>query len=279
MLRPVTYDMIYIVYGIPVQYLKTVEAARHHEAGRPPPPWSSPSSQARLASTPFWCVDAPALAKPLAHHADSGSYPSPWPLISPRGAGTASGRHGSTAECPTSTSSTSARTQLRPASEEACTPARWNGVQWMAECLRSSRLFPEGYAPPRRSLALPWPLTLQLAAQGTPGTNCRRTDPRLAMLRLHAPRPAIIALLAVATLVASVAAQSSGSGSSTSCLISQYLDSVTGECVDYKNQGEKAGADYDQAIDSGNTAWMMMASALVMIMTPGVAFFYAAWPW
>ncbi|KAG6579862.1 Ammonium Transporter (Amt) Family [Phytophthora cinnamomi] len=95
------------------------------------------------------------------------------------------------------------------------------------------------------------------------------------MLRLHAPRPAIIALLAVATLVASVAAQSSGSGSSTSCLISQYLDSVTGECVDYKNQGEKAGADYDQAIDSGNTAWMMMASALVMIMTPGVAFFYA----
>lgn len=89
------------------------------------------------------------------------------------------------------------------------------------------------------------------------------------MLRLRAPRPAIFALLAVAVLAATVAAQSSGSGSSASCLISQYLDSVTGECVDYKNQGEKAGTDYDQPIDSVNTAWMMMASALVMIMTPG----------
>ncbi|KAL4137860.1 hypothetical protein PRIC2_001370 [Phytophthora ramorum] len=67
----------------------------------------------------------------------------------------------------------------------------------------------------------------------------------------------------------------SGSGSSASCLISQYLDTDMGECVDYKNQGEKAGTDYDQTLDTGNTAWMITASALVMIMTPGVAFFYA----
>ncbi|KAG7390216.1 hypothetical protein PHYBOEH_007067 [Phytophthora boehmeriae] len=37
----------------------------------------------------------------------------------------------------------------------------------------------------------------------------------------------------------------------------------------------KASADFGQAIDSGNTAWMLVSSALVMLMTPGVAFFYA----
>ena len=29
-----------------------------------------------------------------------------------------------------------------------------------------------------------------------------------------------------------------------------------------------------QPIDTGDTAWMLMASALVLIMTPGLAFFY-----
>ena len=29
------------------------------------------------------------------------------------------------------------------------------------------------------------------------------------------------------------------------------------------------------AIDSGNTAWLLVSSALVMLMTPGLAFFYA----
>ncbi|KAG2515075.1 hypothetical protein JM18_007719, partial [Phytophthora kernoviae] len=67
----------------------------------------------------------------------------------------------------------------------------------------------------------------------------------------------------------------SGSTSTVSCLDSQYLDETTGDCVNYKNQGMKASADYGQAIDSGNTAWMLMSSALVMLMTPGVAFFYA----
>jgi ammonium transporter, Amt family len=28
------------------------------------------------------------------------------------------------------------------------------------------------------------------------------------------------------------------------------------------------------AIDTGNTAWMLMSTALVMLMTPGLAFFY-----
>ncbi|RLN06521.1 hypothetical protein BBJ28_00017069 [Nothophytophthora sp. Chile5] len=83
-----------------------------------------------------------------------------------------------------------------------------------------------------------------------------------------------VALLAATALVVSVAAQS-GSGSTVTCLDSQYTDTETGECVDYKNQGVKASTDFDQALDSGNTAWMLAASALVMIMTPGVAFFYA----
>ncbi|POM63064.1 Ammonium transporter (Amt) Family, partial [Phytophthora palmivora] len=73
------------------------------------------------------------------------------------------------------------------------------------------------------------------------------------MLRLSSPRTTCMTLLVVAL----------------------YRDSATGDCIGYKNQGEKAAADYDQTIDSGNTAWMLTASALVMIMTPGVAFFYA----
>ncbi|EGZ24773.1 hypothetical protein PHYSODRAFT_554824 [Phytophthora sojae] len=86
-------------------------------------------------------------------------------------------------------------------------------------------------------------------------------------------RVALLAALAVVT--AGLAAAQSGSGSSVSCLVSQYLDTTTHECVDYENQGVKAGTDFDATIDSGNTAWMLAASALVMIMTPGVAFFYA----
>ncbi|CEG50235.1 ammonium transporter family [Plasmopara halstedii] len=71
------------------------------------------------------------------------------------------------------------------------------------------------------------------------------------------------------------AAAQNASGSVTTCLVSQYLDDSTGECVNYKDQGEKAQADYGQAVNSGNTAWLLTASAMVMIMTPGVAFFYA----
>ncbi|KUF95986.1 Radial spoke head protein 9 [Phytophthora nicotianae] len=85
-------------------------------------------------------------------------------------------------------------------------------------------------------------------------------------------RLALFTLLSL--LAASVAAQS-GSGSTVTCLTSQYLDTDTNECMNYENQGVKASTDYDTAIDSGNTAWMLASSALVMIMTPGVAFFYA----
>jgi ammonium transporter, Amt family len=34
-------------------------------------------------------------------------------------------------------------------------------------------------------------------------------------------------------------------------------------------------ADAPQAVDSGNTAWLLICAALVMLMTPGLAFFYA----
>ncbi|KAG7377344.1 hypothetical protein PHYPSEUDO_011835 [Phytophthora pseudosyringae] len=85
-------------------------------------------------------------------------------------------------------------------------------------------------------------------------------------------------LMLFATLVvgfASCTSAQSGSGSTVTCLTSQYLDAATSECVNYTGQGEKAETDYGQVVNSGNTAWMLMASALVMIMTPGVAFFYA----
>ncbi|SVC38541.1 uncharacterized protein METZ01_LOCUS291395, partial [marine metagenome] len=40
----------------------------------------------------------------------------------------------------------------------------------------------------------------------------------------------------------------------------------------------ETGWDYHHRMegfmDSGNTAWMLMASALVLFMTPGLAFFY-----
>ncbi|RLN96537.1 hypothetical protein BBJ28_00021735 [Nothophytophthora sp. Chile5] len=83
---------------------------------------------------------------------------------------------------------------------------------------------------------------------------------------------AVLATLAVG--VVAVAAQSN-SGSVVTCDVSQYTDKETGACVSYANQGEKASHDYDQVLDTGNTAWMVVASALVMIMTPGLAFFYA----
>lgn len=35
-----------------------------------------------------------------------------------------------------------------------------------------------------------------------------------------------------------------------------------------------ARADDASAINSGDTAWMLISTALVMLMTPGLAFFY-----
>ncbi|KAL7690211.1 putative ammonium transporter, ammonium/urea transporter [Plasmopara halstedii] len=85
-------------------------------------------------------------------------------------------------------------------------------------------------------------------------------------------------ILVAAALVASLASivkSQSDFGSNATCLPSQYTDKSTGDCINYKDRGEKAETDYDQVVNSGNTAWMLMASAMVMIMTPGVAFFYA----
>jgi len=33
----------------------------------------------------------------------------------------------------------------------------------------------------------------------------------------------------------------------------------------------------EQAIDGGDTAWMLVSSAFVLLMTPGLAFFMEAW--
>jgi Amt family ammonium transporter len=93
-------------------------------------------------------------------------------------------------------------------------------------------------------------------------------------MRRWATDTALLALLTLVALGATVFAQS-GSGSTVTCLDSQYLDADTSECVSYENQGVKASGVVDGTLDSGNTAWMLAGSALVMIMTPGVAFFYA----
>ncbi|CEG43247.1 ammonium transporter family [Plasmopara halstedii] len=84
----------------------------------------------------------------------------------------------------------------------------------------------------------------------------------------------LVAAALLSSLACIVETQSDFSSNAT-CLPSQYTDKITGDCVNYKGRGEKAETDYDKAVNSGNTAWMLMASALVMIMTPGVAFFYA----
>src|ERR1700722_2788139 len=51
------------------------------------------------------------------------------------------------------------------------------------------------------------------------------------------------------------------------------LGTVGGGCATYF-AGASAGAYDPSAINSGDTAWMLASSALVMIMTPAVGFFY-----
>ncbi|TDH70565.1 hypothetical protein CCR75_001157 [Bremia lactucae] len=81
----------------------------------------------------------------------------------------------------------------------------------------------------------------------------------------------------IATAIVALSALAAVSAQSTTgtCNVSQYLDASSNQCVNYTSRGEKAGNAYDTVLDSGNTAWMLMSSALVMLMTPGVAFFYA----
>ena len=51
------------------------------------------------------------------------------------------------------------------------------------------------------------------------------------------------------------------------------LGSVIGYCAIYFG-GASAGAYDPASINSGDVAWMLASSALVMIMTPAVGFFY-----
>jgi len=57
------------------------------------------------------------------------------------------------------------------------------------------------------------------------------------------------------------------------CLATQYLSD--GACVNYTSLDQKVAMVPDAPIDIGNTAWMLGASALVMIMTPGLGLFYS----
>jgi Amt family ammonium transporter len=85
-------------------------------------------------------------------------------------------------------------------------------------------------------------------------------------------RSATFGVLLLATLLAVTIAQDAAV---PECSVSEYLDAETNTCVPFKSPYEKASTDYSAEIDSGNTAWVLMSSCLVMIMTPGVAFFYA----
>ncbi|KAI9921962.1 hypothetical protein PsorP6_001596 [Peronosclerospora sorghi] len=92
-------------------------------------------------------------------------------------------------------------------------------------------------------------------------------------LRPDSSRVALTAIVATFVVVAVFGEDTSAP--TVTCEASQYLDSTTNKCITYASRGQKAANAYDTAINSGNTAWMLVASALVMVMTPGVAFFYA----
>lgn len=55
----------------------------------------------------------------------------------------------------------------------------------------------------------------------------------------------------------------------------EYLNKDKTKCLVYNNPSEKGSINLSAELNSGNTAWLLMSSALVMLMTPGVAFFYA----
>jgi Amt family ammonium transporter len=83
------------------------------------------------------------------------------------------------------------------------------------------------------------------------------------------------ARLALAAVAIAALSLVSAQDATVECDVSEYLDAETNKCVAFASRGDKATADFSTAVDAGNTAWMLAASALVMIMTPGVAFFYA----
>ncbi|DAZ99249.1 TPA: hypothetical protein N0F65_008116, partial [Lagenidium giganteum] len=93
----------------------------------------------------------------------------------------------------------------------------------------------------------------------------------LAMAQL----PLLLALTLVLTMTLAVATDDTADVVATNCTSVQYYDIVTKACVNYSSPQAKAAADLDARVDTGNTAWILTSSALVMVMTPGVAFFYA----
>lgn len=82
------------------------------------------------------------------------------------------------------------------------------------------------------------------------------------------------ALLATAALSA-FAIMNTQAATTPDCQPSQYLNEDATECLNFTSPFAKASKDFSTPLDTGNTAWMIAAGALVMIMTPGVAFFYA----
>lgn len=85
-----------------------------------------------------------------------------------------------------------------------------------------------------------------------------------------------LSLAALVVLMSSVASADDATPAPAvpECTASQYLN-ADNVCVDFPRPGAKASQDLSATLNSGNTAWMLTSSALVMIMTPGVAFFYA----
>eukprot|EP00331_Platyophrya_macrostoma_P033660 CAMPEP_0176434728 /NCGR_PEP_ID=MMETSP0127-20121128/16860_1 /TAXON_ID=938130 /ORGANISM="Platyophrya macrostoma, Strain WH" /LENGTH=84 /DNA_ID=CAMNT_0017817541 /DNA_START=26 /DNA_END=277 /DNA_ORIENTATION=+ len=73
-------------------------------------------------------------------------------------------------------------------------------------------------------------------------------------------------LLASAALVAFANAQ---------CQVNQYQDPATNQCVNYQNPEDKVYGQPGVVPNSGNTAFVLMCGALVLIMTPGLGLFYA----
>lgn len=86
---------------------------------------------------------------------------------------------------------------------------------------------------------------------------------------------AALSVAALVVLVSTSLAAAQATAEVPECTAAQYLDKEANVCVDFPRPGAKASVDLSVDINSGNTAWLLAASALVMIMTPGVAFFYA----
>ncbi|TDH70554.1 hypothetical protein CCR75_001170 [Bremia lactucae] len=96
------------------------------------------------------------------------------------------------------------------------------------------------------------------------------------MLHCNLNRPSVASIvIAIIILYSSTVFAQDTSDDAILCDIDQYYDPSTNECIDYVSRGQKAAHAYDTPLNAGDTAWMLMSSALVMLMTPGVAFFYA----